>query len=448
MGSTAREAALTKLSFPAKTSFLFESHRYKCIYGGRGSGKSWAFARALLVLGRRRKLFIVCAREFQSSIKDSVHKLVADQVTAMGWHDHYQIKESEIVGANGTRFVFVGVRNNVQSIKSYEAIDIFACFEANLVSKNSWETVLPTVRRDAPFGPFDQGSEIWVEWNPDLDTDETHIRFALDPPPGCVSVKMNWMDNPFFPDILCEQKDEAFRRDPDDARTVWNGDTRRTLKGAIFAKELETALTEGRISPQWKVDRTKPVTISFDLGDSDMCAFWVWQQIGMEHTACDYYGNSGHGIDHFMDQIRRKDYKIKHILLPHDASQAHQSARGHANGNTIEKQVRAIFPDAVRMVPRVSVANRINATRQLFPRINFSEGPTSAGVQGLTHYSYKIDERGQRSREPLHNWASNPADAFTYYAVFLKEGTMNKPEAQEDNERSLTLGQSSAGWMG
>lgn len=447
MGSGERQAAVTKLSFPAKTAFLFEPHRYKVLYGGRGSSKSWSFARALLTLGRRRKLFIVCAREFQSSIKESVHKLVADQVAAMNWDSFYTIKESEIVGANGTKFVFVGVRNNVQSIKSYEAIDIFALFEANLVSKDSWDTILPTVRRDAPFGPFDLGSEIWCEFNPSLDTDETYVRFVLDPPPDCVSIELNWSDNPFFPDILKEQKDEAYRRDPDDARTIWGGKTRKTLKGAVFAKEIDTALSEGRIAREWRVDRTKPVTFSFDLGDFDMCAFWAWQQVGSEHNCIDYYSNTGQGIDHFLDEIRKRDYKVKHILLPHDAAQAHQSARGHAKGNTIEKQARAVYSDAVRIVPRVSIPNRINAARQLFPRINFAEKETAAGVQALTHYTYKIDERGQRSKLPNHDWASHAADAFTYYAVFLKEGTMDKPKAQEDETRTLTLGQSSAGWM-
>jgi phage terminase large subunit len=438
----------TSIQLPKKAAVLFEPHTYKVLYGGRGSGKSWSFAKSLLVLGRRRKLFIVCAREFQSSIKDSVHKLVADQVHQMEWHDFYQIKESEIVGENGTKFVFVGVRNNVQSIKSMEAIDIFAAFEANLVSKNSWETVLPTVRRDPPFGPFDNGSEVWVEFNPDLEKDETYIRFVLNPPADCVSVEMNYYDNPFFPKFLEAQKDEAFRRDPDDARTIWGGKTRKTLKGAIFARELELAIEEGRISSTYKVDRTKPVTFSFDLGDSDMCAWWAWQQVGMEHVAVDYYGNTGHGIDHFLDEIRRRDYKVKHILLPHDASQAHQSARGNAAGNTIEKQVRAVYADAVRLVPRVSVVNRINAARQLFGRINFAEQPTSAGVQGLTHYQFKLDERGQRSREPLHNWASNPADAFTYYAVWLIEGSVDRPKKAENSERTLTLGGPTTSWMG
>lgn len=430
-----------------KVKFLLEPHRYKVLYGGRGSAKSWSFAKVLITLSLQHKLFIVCAREFQNSIKESVHKLIADQIEIMGLGPYFTIKEAEINSINGSKFVFVGIRNNVHSIKSMEGIDIFAVFEANLVSKNSWDIVLPTVRRDAPFGPFEKGSEIWVEFNPELDTDETYIRFVLNPPPDCVTTELNWNDNPYFPDILRAQKDDAFRRDPDDARTVWDGKTRKTLKGAIFAKELELAIVEKRISQSFKVDMTKPVTFSFDLGDSDMCALWGWQQVGMEHNAVDYYGNVGHGIDHYLDWIAERKYKVKQILLPHDASQAHQSARGQKSGNTIEKQVRAVHEDKVRLVPRVSVVNRINAARALFPRINFAEGPTSAGVQGLTHYQYKIDERGQRSREPLHNWASNPADAFQYYAVWLKEGSQQQPKKFVEDYDYANVQQHGQSWM-
>jgi phage terminase large subunit len=421
-----------RVNFPEKTAFLFEPHRFKCLYGGRGSAKSWSFARALIILGRRRKLFIVCAREIQKSIKESVHKLIADQVDELGYNDFYTVKESEIVGANGTKIVFVGIRNNVASIKSMEAIDIFAVFEAALVSQNSWDVVLPTVRRDPPFGPFDQGSEIWLEFNPELETDETYKRFVVDPPSGCVSVEMNWNDNPFFPSVLRTQKDEMAEKDPDNYRTVWQGKTRKTLQGAIFARELATAIEEKRLSPHIKLDRTKPCIFSFDLGDSDMCAWWAWQQIGMEHNAVDFYGNSGFGIDHYLDEIEKRKLKVKWILLPHDAAQAHQSARGNKLGNTIEKQVRAVFPDKVKMVPRVSVVNRINATRALFPRINIAEGPTSDGVQGITHYQYGVDPvKKTRTMNPLHNWASNPADAFTYYPVWLKEGIVEiKPQVE------------------
>lgn len=437
---------LSKVEFPEKTAFLFEPAPYKCIYGGRGKSASWSFARALLILGRRRKLFIVCAREIQKSIKESVHKLIADQIETMGFQQFYEIKQTEIIGDNGTKFAFVGIKNNVSSIKSMEAIDIFAVFEADAVSQDSWDKVLPTVRRDPPFGPFDLGSEVWVEFNPELDTDETFKRFVVRPPKGCVSVEMSYRDNPFFPKILQDQMEEMRDRDPDNFRTVWEGKTRKTLKGAIFAKELQAAIEEGRLSPSIKLDPTKPCIFSFDLGDHDVCCWWAWQQIGMEHNAVDFYGNTGFGIDHYLDEIEARKLKVKYILLPHDAAQAHQSARGAKGGNTIEKQARAVYPDKVRLVPPVSKVNRINATRALFPRINIAEGPTSDGVMKLTRYRYKISERGQRSSQPDHE-DSDPADAFTYYPVWLREGTLDARKPQAEVVRA-SVTEHSQGWMG
>ncbi|HEX5508935.1 MAG TPA: PBSX family phage terminase large subunit [Pseudolabrys sp.] len=435
-----------RVNFPAKTAFLFEPHRFKCLYGGRGSSKSWSFARALIILGRRRKLFIVCAREIQHSIKESVHKLIADQIAELGYGDFYRIKENEIEGVNGTKFAFVGIRNNVASIKSMEAIDIFAVFEAAMVSANSWDVVLPTVRRDPPYGPFDQGSEIWVEFNPELETDETYKRFVLDPPTDCVSVEMNWNDNPFFPSLLRRQKDEMVIKDPDNYRTIWEGKTRKALKGAIFARELETAIKEGRLSPHIKIDPTRPCIFSFDLGDHDVCAWWAWQQLGTEHNAVAYYDNTGFGIDHYLDEIERRKLKVKMILLPHDAAQAHQAARGHALGNTIEKQVRAVYGDKVRIVPLVSKVNRINATRALFPRINIAEGACSDGVSKLARFRYKTNDRGQVSSQPDHE-DSDPADAFTYYPVWLREGTREEKAAARIVEPAF-IAPSAQSWMG
>jgi phage terminase large subunit len=451
--------AVPEILFPEKVAPLFEPHPYKVIYGGRGKGASWSFARALLELGRRRKLFIVCGREIQKSIKESVHKLIADQIEQIAQieldadpnfqkpaNKFFEVKQAEIVGINGTKFAFVGIKNNVSSIKSMEAIDIFAVFEADAVGHDSWDKVLPTVRRDPPYGPFDKGSEVWVEFNPELDSDETYKRFVIDPPKGTALISMSYKDNPFFPEILRAQMEEMKAKDFDNYLTVWEGKTRKTLQGAIFAKELQAAITENRLSPHIKIDPTKPCVFSFDLGDHDTCCWWAWQQIGMEHNAVDYYGNVGFGIDHYLDEIEARKLKVKAILLPHDAAQAHQSARGAKGGNTIEKQVRAIYGDKVKMVPRATVANRINATRALFPRINIAEGPTSDGVMKLTRYRYKLNDRGQRATQPDHT-DSDPADAFTYYAVWLREGSEQKPQMNMDDTRVSAMPHAQ-GWMG
>lgn len=431
------------VEFPEKAIPLFRPAPYKVMHGGRGGSKSWNMARAILALGANKKLFIVCAREIQLSIRDSVHKLLSEQIEAMGLAGHYEVQEQKIIGKKGTEIVFVGVRNNIGSIKSMEGIDIFWLTEAVHVSNHTWDIILPTVRRDAPFGPFGRGSEVWIDFNPDLSSDDSYRRWVLDPPANSLVIEVNHSDNPWFPEILRRQMDEMREKDFDNYLTVWEGKTRRSLDGAIYAKELSAAITEGRISPAIKYDRSKGVTVSFDLGRSDMCALWFFQQIGMEHHAIDFYGNTGFGIDHYVEEIQRRKYLIKRILLPHDAANHHQAA-----SKTIERQVRDVYEDAVKIVPKLSIVNGINAVRQLFPRLYFAEGPTADGVLGLQHYQYGVNpETKVRTKEPLHNWASNPADALRYYAVEIKEG--NKPPAQEvEHERSYQPGDLAQSWMG
>src|SRR5690348_11166849 len=161
------------------------------MYGGRGGSKSWDMARAILALGANRKLFVVCGREIQRSIKDSVHKLLSEQVSELGLSSLYDIQESKILGKNGTEIVFVGVRNNITSIKSMEGIDIFWLTEATNVAKGIWDTLLPTVRRDIPFGPFGKGSEVWIDFNPDMVDDYTYDHWVLNPPTNTVLIELN-----------------------------------------------------------------------------------------------------------------------------------------------------------------------------------------------------------------------------------------------------------------
>jgi phage terminase large subunit len=441
------------VQFPEKALPLFQPAPYKIMYGGRGGSKSWDMARAILALGAHRKLFVVCGREIQRSIKDSVHKLLSEQVSALGldrvpnadgeYESLYEVQEQKILGKNGTEIVFVGVRNNITAIKSMEGIDIFWLTEATHVSNHTWDTLLPTVRRDPPFGPFSKGSEVWIDFNPDLASDDTYKRWVLDPPDDSVVVEVNWRDNPWFPEILRKQLESMKAKDYDDYLTVWEGKPRRALEGAIYAKELSAAISEGRIAPNIKYDRARGVTVSFDLGRSDMCALWFIQQVGMEHHAIDFYGNTGFGIDHYLEEIQRRKYLVKRILLPHDAA-AHQQAAS----KTIERQVRDVYPgEIVKIVPKLSVANGINAVRQLFSRLYFAEGATADGILGLQHYQYGVNaDTKVRTKEPLHNWASNPADSLRYYAVEIKEG--NKPPKEEQYDYGNYSSDSQAtSWM-
>ena len=207
------------LETPLAFGYLFDpplgETRYRVAYGGRGSAKSWQFARALLVHGLSHKLRILCAREYQASIKDSVHRVLADQITRLGLEGSYTVQEASIIGKNGTEFLFKGLKRDISQIKSTEGIDICWIEEAEAVSDHSWKILTPTIRKD--------GSEIWVTFNPALESDPTYQLFVAKPTDRAIVRYVTYDDNPWFPDVLRAEADEMFLTDPEAHAHVWRG---------------------------------------------------------------------------------------------------------------------------------------------------------------------------------------------------------------------------------
>lgn len=212
--SNSRQAL--RVQFPPAFQPLFRPARYKVFYGGRGSAKSWAYARALLLRAYREPIRVLCAREIQASIAESVHHLLAEQIGEIGLAPWFTVRDSYIVSHTGAEFIFKGLRHNVTEIKSMEGIDVVWVEEAEKVSDPSWQTLIPTIRKP--------GSEIWVSFNPADEADPTYKRFVLKPPPEAVVVKVSWRDNPWFPDELRREKDYLQRVDPDAYAHVWEGE--------------------------------------------------------------------------------------------------------------------------------------------------------------------------------------------------------------------------------
>ena len=223
----------TRIELPEYATELFKPYRYKVLYGGRGSAKSYSVARALLAIGANKKTKILCGRELQGSMADSVHSLLVEQMEVMGLQDEYIVTQNSIVGFNGTEFLFKGVRHNVASIKSIPNIDILWLEEADSISSASWEVLIPTVR--------DEGSEIWVTYNPKNEKDPTHQKFVLtdSPPDNAYIKKVTWRDNPWFPDVLNEERFYQMKINPELAMHVWEGECLKHSKAAIFAGRWE-----------------------------------------------------------------------------------------------------------------------------------------------------------------------------------------------------------------
>jgi phage terminase large subunit len=400
--------AIAQAEFPAKLSILFDPARYKVLYGGRGGAKSWGIARALLIIGARKPTRILCAREFQTSIRDSVHKLLSDQIIAMGLVDFYEITQNAIRGKNGTEFSFVGLKNNVANIKSYEGCDICWVEEAQTTSKLSWNVLIPTIRKE--------GSEIWISFNPELETDETYQRFIVNTPENSIVQRINWSDNPWFPETLRLEKDALFARDREAYNTVWEGVCRQTVDGAIFAKEMMQAEFEQRIT-RVPYDPVKPVLAVFDIGWADATAVWFVQFIGMETRLIRYYETTQTTISQILAKMQTFGYVYDTLYLPHDA----QNKTLAANGRSIEEIVRAAGYN-VRIIDRTPIADSINAARTIFPKCYFDRENTHEGLQCLRHYRYDVNpDTGNFSQKPLHDNYSHGADAFRYIGLMINE---------------------------
>ena len=423
---------MREISFPEWAHFLTEPKRYKCAWGGRGSGKSWTFAMMLLLQGAQSPQRILCAREVQKSLKDSVHQLLTDQIQMMGLESFYEITESEIRGKNGTLFLFAGLKNNsIASIKSFEGVTRCWVEEAQTVSKRSWDILIPTIR--APE------SEIWITFNPELETDETYQRFVVHAPDNCASVKVNWDKNPWFPDTLRIEKDSLKHRDPASYNVVWEGLCRQTVDGAVFAREMQMTELEGRIT-RVPYDPTKPVHAVFDLGWADATAIWFLQFIGMETRLIRYVEGTQKTISEYLATMQSFGYVYDTLWLPHDA----ENKTLAANGRSIEEIVRAAGYKT-RIIPRTPVADSINAARTMFRSCYFDRENCHEGLQCLRHYRYEVDpETGQFSRNPLHDHYSHGADAFRMIGLMVNEP--RKPVKKQLNQQLYA--NSNLSWMG
>lgn len=400
------------IEFPEKLQFLFEPARYKVAYGGRGSAKSWGFARAAIIKGAEEQKRIVCAREIQNSIGDSVHALLKTQIDALGLTGFYEVKDTYIRGANGTEFTFHGLRHNVNSIKSLEGADICWVEEAQSVSKRSWETLIPTIRKP--------NSEIWATFNPELETDYTYQYFVLDPPADAKVVAMNWRDNPWFPVELLRHMQEVRRKSEDDYLHIYEGQCKQVLDGAVYADEIRLAQTEGRIT-KLKYDQSKGVHVFVDLGWSDFTSLWFVQKVGQYYHVLHAYQNRLKKWSHYLDYIRSKGWIIAKVWLPHDA-RANSVA---ADASVWDQTVSAGVP--CDMVPNIGLVDGLNAAREKFEFCQFDEKECFDGLNALKRYVWDTTAAGLSRREPKHDVNSHYADSFRYFAVGMMETIPAKP---------------------
>ena len=221
-----------KVYMPEKAQVIIAARaRYKVLEGGRGSGKSYSFGDALIAKAAHEKLRIMCTRETQNSIRDSVHRLLTDRINFLGYDNFYVIQKDAIYSRCGSEFIFKGLHHNISEIKSTEGIDICWVEEAERVSDFSWTVLIPTIRKE--------NSEIWVSFNPEDENSSTYARFIKNTPPDCVVAHLTFRDNEYFPEVLRREMEYDKRVDPDKYEHVWEGKVKGYSNACIFKGKIK-----------------------------------------------------------------------------------------------------------------------------------------------------------------------------------------------------------------
>lgn len=406
-----------RLELPPKLIPVFTgSARYRGAYGGRGSGKTRTFATMAAVRGYQlsqegKRGVIVCGREFMNSLQESSFAEVKEAILSLPWlAAHYDIGEKFIRTKDGKiDFVFIGLRHNIDSIKSKARVHLIWVDEAEPVSETAWMKTTPTVR--------EHGSEIWITWNPERKNSATHKRFRENPPDGAKIVEINYSDNPWFPDVLDKERLEDFAKRPDQYAHIWEGDFVTVVEGAYYAQALSTARQEGRIG-RVSLDPMLPIRAVWDIGVRDACAIWICQFVGREIRVCDYYEAVGQPLAIHLDWLRSNKYGNALCVLPHDG--AHMDA---VTAIRFEDHIRAagFEVETIQNQGKGAAVKRIEAARRMFPALWFDAEKCSGGLDALGWYHEKRDEDRGIGLGPEHDWSSHAADAFGLMCVAYEE---------------------------
>lgn len=415
---------------------LLEPSRYKGAHGGRGSGKSHFFAELLIeqcLLKRGTRA--VAIREVQKTLKESSKRLIEDKLQSLGIGESDGFKVfNEVVETPGDGIItFQGMQDhNSESIKSLEGFNVAWVEEAQTLSHRSLSLLRPTIRAD--------GSELWFGWNPRRKVDAVDQMLRGEHlPTGAVVVRANWSDNPFFPAVLEQERQDCLRLTPDQYGHIWEGEYATVMSGAYYARDLAKAKLEGRIGFV-PADPLMTYRVFVDIGGTgaraDAFAMWVCQFIGLEIRVLDYYEAIGQPLATHVNWLRKQGYRPENtqIWLPHDGANNEK-----ITDNSYESALKGVgYP--VTVIPnqgKGAAKQRIEAVRRIFNACRFHEINTESGRDALGWYHEKTDEARSIGLGPEHDWASHGSDAFGLMAIVYEEPKTKKKPAVVNR-----------GWMG
>lgn len=406
-------ASSVDIKFPDWSQGLFKPARFKVAHGGRGSGKSWAYARALILASLQGCERILCVREVQKSIKDSVHRLLSDQIAEMGLSSYFDILETAIRSKTGSEILFCGLSSvTADSIKSYEGVTKVWAEEAQNITKRSWDILIPTIRKE--------DSEIWITFNPSLDTDDTWVRFVANTPPNSWVRQVNYNDNPWFPKVLEQERLHCEATNAEDYKNIWEGKCRSAIEGAIYAGEIGDIVSDGRIC-NVPYDPKLKVHAVWDLGWNDAMSIIIVQRGLADIRVIDYIEDSHKTLDQYVATLKNMQYNWGYDFLPHDARH-----KDFKTGKSAEEIVKSMGRN-VKITPSMSVEAGIKAARMELRRCYFDKSKTARLVECAKRYRRQINQSTGEAGSPVHDEFSHGADCLRYMAINI-EAMSNEDE--------------------
>jgi phage terminase large subunit len=413
-----------------KTARIFEPllhpARYKAIHGGRGSGKSNFFGELLVeTCQAERGTLAVCIREAQRTLAQSSKRLIEGKITSLGLGRGFRVFSDKIETPGDGVIIFRGMQDHTaDAIKSLEGFRIAWIDEAQNLSARSLSLLRPTIRAAR--------SELWASWNPRRRSDAIDDFLRARKPPGAIVVNASWRDNPWFPDVLEQERQLDLSLYPDRYDNIWEGDYARTFEGAYFAPMLAEAKAQGRIG-KVAADPLLPLRAFIDIGGAgataDAFTIWIVQWAGAEVRVLDYYEAVGQVLAFHVNWLRSNGYAHAILYLPHDGMNTDA-----VTGKRYEDHLREagfVVEPPVRNQGRGAAMMRIEALRRLGPQLWWNEATTEPGRDAIGFYHERKDDLRNIGLGPEHDWSSHAADALGLMAICYEQpgrtGNFNRP---------------------
>lgn len=244
---------------PALRDFWARQSRFKVLYGGRGSSKSWDAAANSVRVARTIPARILCTRMYQNRIEESVYTTIKKQIERFGLNHEFRILNNKIIhNLTGSEYLFYGLARNIDEIKSLEGVDILWVEEAHALTPEMWELLEPTIRKEH--------SEIWIVFNPNLATDFAYRRFVVNPPPDTVVRKINYDENPFLSNTLLKTITDLKEEDYESYEHIYEGVPKPDDDAVIIKRSWINSAIDAH--KKLNIEPTGIRKVGYDVADS------------------------------------------------------------------------------------------------------------------------------------------------------------------------------------